>query len=188
MSALIKRSGAVLTITGAVLLTACASPDRTGTAPLSTVPSVDLAHYAGQWYEIARYPNRFQSHCAGDVTATYARQPDGTIGVANACRRADGSRDVAQGTARVVDESTNARLEVRFAPAWLGWLPFVWGDYWVLYLSPDYRVAIVGEPSREYLWILARTPTLADAEYEALMPRVRAAGYDPGRLRRARAR
>jgi apolipoprotein D and lipocalin family protein len=58
----------------------------------------------------------------------------------------------------------------------------------VLYLSPDYRVVIVGEPSREYLWILARSPTLPDAEYESLMPKVRAAGYDPQRLRRVAAR
>jgi apolipoprotein D and lipocalin family protein len=67
----------------------------------------------------------------------------------------------------------------------LRWTGIGWGDYWVLYLSPDYRVAIVGEPSREYLWILARTPTLPDTEYEALMAKVRAAGYDPDRLRRA---
>jgi len=89
------------------------------------------------------------------------------------------------GVAEVVDSTTNAKLKVSFLPSWLHWTGIGRGDYWVLHLSPDYRVAIIGEPSREYLWILARTPTLPEAEYQALMPKVRAAGYDPARLRRA---
>jgi len=93
-----------------------------------------------------------------------------------------------EGVAEVVDPKSNAKLKVSFLPAWLRWTGIGRGDYRVLYLSPDYSVAIVGEPSREYLWILARTPTLPEQEYQALMPRIRAAGYDPQRLRRASAR
>ena len=62
--------------------------------------------------------------------------------------------------ARLVDEQTHAKLKVRFAPAWLSWLPPVWGDYWIIGLAPDYSWAVVGDPGREYLWILARTPRL----------------------------
>lgn len=165
------------------LVAACAAPVQA--PPLQTVPRVDIARYAGKWYEVALYPNRFQQGCVADTTATYTPLADGRIGVRNSCRRADGTEMAVDGIAEVVEPETNAKLKVSFLPAWLRWTGIGRGDYWVLHLSPDYRVAIVGEPSREYLWILARTPTLADDEYEALMRKVRAAGYDPQRLRRA---
>ena len=153
--------------------------------PLETVARVEVDRYAGTWHEVALYPNRFQQACAADTTATYTLLGEGRIGVLNRCRRADGSEMSVNGVAEVVDAATNAKLKVSFLPSWLRWTGIGRGDYWVLHLSPDYRVAIIGEPSREYLWILARTPTLPDAEYQALMPKVRSAGYDPGRLRRA---
>ena len=170
----------------ALLVAACAT--RESRPPMQTVPRVELDRYAGTWHEVALYPNRFQQSCASDTTATYTPLGDGRIGVRNSCRRADGTEMSVEGVADVVDPATNAKLKVSFLPAWLRWTGIGRGDYWVLHLSPDYRVAIVGEPSREYLWVLARTPTLPDAEYEALMPKVRAAGYDPARLRRAAAR
>lgn len=165
-------------------LVGCSMP-RDQHPPLATVASVDLERYAGTWYEIARYPNRFQGDCAADSTATYARLEGGGIEVRNRCRRADGSEMAVTGVVKVVDARTNARLKVSFLPAWLRWTGIGRGDYWVLYVSPDYRVAMVGEPSRAFLWILARTPMLPDAEYVALLPRIRAAGYMPERLMRA---
>jgi apolipoprotein D and lipocalin family protein len=167
----------------ALLLAACATAEPP--LPLETVSRVELERYAGTWHEIALYPNRFQQACATDTTATYTPLGDGRIGVRNRCRRADGSEMSVDGLAEVVDPETGAKLKVSFLPSWLRWTGLGRGDYWVLHLSPDYRVAIVGEPSREYLWILAREPTLAEAEYQALMAKVRAAGYDPQRLRRA---
>jgi apolipoprotein D and lipocalin family protein len=152
---------------------------------METVARVDLGRYAGTWHEVALYPNRFQQGCASDTTATYTPKGDGQIGVRNRCLRSDGTEMSVDGVAEVVDAATNAKLKVSFLPGWLRWTGIGRGDYWVLYLDPDYRVAIVGEPSREYLWILARTPTLPDAEYQALMAKVRAADYDPDRLRRA---
>ena len=149
------------------------------TDPLAVVPAVDLDRYMGLWHEIARYPNRFERMCVSDVTATYGRNPDGTLDVVNACRRSDGTLERAQGRARVV---APARLEVRFAPAWLAWLPLVWGDYWVIELAPDYRYAVVGEPAREYLWILARDPALDEATMQGIMSRLPALGYDPAKL------
>lgn len=165
----------------AAALAAC-STTGPATAPLETVARVDLDRYAGRWFEIARNPAFFQAQCAGDVSATYTKRPGGTIEVLNACRRADGTVDAARGEARIVDAATNAKLEVRFAPEALGWLPFVWGDYWILALDPAYRHVLVGEPSRTYLWILARTPTLPDADYQALVETARRAGYDTTRL------
>ncbi len=167
----------------ALLVASCTS--TAPPPPLSTVPRVELDRYAGSWHEVALYPNRFQQACAADTTATYTPLGDGRIGVRNSCRRADGSEMAVDGVAEVVDAATNAKLKVSFLPAWIRWTGIGRGDYWVLYLSPDYRLAIVGEPSREYLWILARTPTLSEEEYQALMPKIRAAGYDPERLRRA---
>lgn len=155
-----------------------------GAVEVQPVAVVDLQRYAGKWYEIARLPNRFQADCVGDVSATYTPQEDGRIQVVNRCRKQDNSIDEAQGVARVVDPSTNAKLEVRFAPAWLSWLPLVWGDYWIIDLTPDYSVAAVGEPKREWLWILARQPKMDDAAYQALLDRLAAQGFDVAQLRK----
>ena len=70
--------------------------------PLQTVNSVDLQKYAGTWYEIARYPNRFQRDCAGDVTALYEVKSDGSVRVTNSCSKADGSTKSARASAKVV--------------------------------------------------------------------------------------
>ncbi len=177
------------TWTGLVLaLLAAACTTSAPLPPMETVSTLDVDRYAGTWHEVALYPNRFQQACSTDTTATYTPLGEGRIAVRNRCRRADGSDMSVEGVAEVVDPKSNAKLKVSFLPAWLRWTGIGRGDYWVLYLSPDYSVAIVGEPSREYLWILARTPTLPEQEYQALMPRIRAAGYDPQRLRRASAR
>lgn len=143
---------------------------------LATVQRVELGRYMGTWYEIARYPHRFQAGCYGSM-ATYELRPDGTVDVRNECREGapDGALRRAQGTARVVDPVTNARLEVSF------FRPF-WGDYWILDLGADYDYAVVGAPSREYLWILSRTPEMDGALYRRLADRVAQLGFDPGRL------
>lgn len=150
-----------------------------------TVAHVDLGRYAGLWYEVARLPNRFQDQCAGDVTAFYALRGDGRIDVTNACRTEDGSRDEAEGVARVVaEDGSNAKLKVRFAPRILTWLPFVWGDYWVLDLADDYSYAMVGDPSREYLWFLSRTPAVGDDLFEQLRDRAAGLQFDVSALQR----
>lgn len=149
--------------------------------PVRTVPFVDLDRYVGDWFEIARFPNRFQQRCVDDVRARYVRRADGRLDVLNQCRTGDGRID-AHGVARVVDNRTFARLEVRFAPAWLGFLSFVWGDYWILGLAEDYSWAVVGSPDREYLWILARTLHLDDASRAAARDIARADGFDVSRL------
>ena len=155
------------------------------TAPLATVPSVDLDRYMGRWYELARFPNRFQSDCIGPATADYQLQPGGTVQVINRCPKAGGKTDEAIGEARRIGPAGSAKLEVRFAPAWLSWLPVLWGDYWVIDLDPAYQLAAVSEPEREYLWVLARQPQVDAATWDALMARLRDKGFDLSRLQRA---
>lgn len=162
------------------------------TAPLQPVPNLDLARYQGRWYQIAYYPNVFQKQCARGTTADYAQDEAGQITVTNQCVTHDGkvSKAVAQARlkqARLLGIPTGptgstATLEVRFAPAWLSWLPFVWGDYWVIQLADDYRYAVVGEPGRDYLWILSRTPTMSQQDRALIHGQLRQQGYDPDKL------
>lgn len=142
--------------------------------------AVDFNRYLGEWFEIARFPNRFQRACTGDVRATYTRRSDGRIDVLNQCRATDGRLIEAHGVARIVDAHTSAKLKVRFAPAVLSFLPFVWGDYWIVGLGDDYSWAVVGSPDRRYLWILARAPTTAGLN--AARAAARANGFDTDRL------
>jgi len=147
--------------------------------PLDVVPAVDLNRYAGVWYEIARLPNRFQKQCSGDVTATYTVLDDGRIKVVNRCRNEKGEIEEAEGEAkRSGDDAPAAKLKVRFAPAILSFLPFVWGDYWIIVLAPDYSYAVVGDPARKYLWILSRTSVLDESTYKNILDQVKAKGYD----------
>ena len=162
-------------------------PDDSTGAPLRVVPQVDLARYAGTWYEIARFPNRFQKQCVGNVTATYTLLEDGQIKVVNRCRNEEGTIEEADGRARrKSDAEPPAKLQVRFAPAFLSFLPFVWGDYWILDLAPDYSYVAIGEPSRKYLWILARTPGLDEAVYAGILDRLKEQQYDVSRLVRTK--
>ena len=163
-----------------VLVAACVSAwfgvAGAGERTLETVPHVDLTRYTGTWYEIASYPQRFQKGCTG-TTATYTLRPNGTVEVVNRCARdsLNGRVTVARGRARVVDRNTNAKLKVSF------FWPF-WGDYWIIDLGRDYEYAVVGHPSRKYLWILCRAPHMDDAVYAGILDRLRTQGYDTARL------
>ncbi len=149
---------------------------------MKAVAQVDLDRYAGRWYEISRLPNRFQKTCSGNVTAEYGLRRDGRIDVVNRCSTKDGEEKTVAGVARIIDETTRAKLKVRFAPAFLSFLPMVWGDYWIIDLAPDYSYAVIGEPSRKYLWVLARGPALEEATYRSILQRIEAQGYDPSDL------
>ena len=145
-------------------------------APLSVVSIVDLNRYLGKWYEIARYPAWFQKGCVR-ATAQYSLLDNGKIQVVNRCYKdsLDGALKESKGKAEVVDTTTNAKLKV-----WFFW-PFK-GDYWVIDLSPDYQWAVVGEPSRKYLWILSRTPVMDETVYQGILERLPGKGYDPDKL------
>lgn len=141
------------------------------------VDDVDLDRYAGLWFEIARIPNRFQSQCAKGTTARYALMDNGQIRVVNRCYKEDGSQDSVTGVARVVDEKTNARLEVSFV-RFLG-RNWFWGDYWIIGLDENYKWAVVGHPERKYGWILSRSPEIPDALRQRIDALLEKQGYDP---------
>ena len=154
---------------------------------LTVVPFIDLTRYVGKWYEIARLPNSFQKQCAGDVTATYVLQSDGTIKVINRCRNANGELEEAEGQAKKnSNDTSNAKLKVRFAPKILSFLPFVWGNYWIIDLAADYSYAVVGEPDRKYLWILSRTPMVGEDKLQVILDGIKAKGYDLSSLIRTK--
>jgi apolipoprotein D and lipocalin family protein len=155
-------------------------------ADLPTVPSVDLERYTGRWFEIAKYPNKFQKQCVANTAATYAKKTNGRLEVVNECEKSDGTINRAVGEARINKGSNNTKLKVRFAPGFLSFLPAVWGDYWVIDLGPEYEYAVVGEPKREYLWILSRKPEMDEAVYQEISRRVEALGFDPTRLGKTR--
>jgi apolipoprotein D and lipocalin family protein len=142
---------------------------------LETVSHVDLARYTGRWYEIARYPTVFERKCDRDVTAEYSTKPDGDIRVVNSCVTKDGSITKTEGTAVVVDKSTNAKLKVTF------FWPF-YGKYWIIGLGPNYEYAVVGNPDRDYLWILSRTPTLPQPTYDQILANIAQHSYDVSKL------
>ncbi|MGE5433094.1 MAG: lipocalin family protein [Syntrophomonadaceae bacterium] len=142
-----------------------------------TVKFVDLKRYAGLWYEIAKIPNRFQKNCTGNTTAEYSLRDDGRIDVINSCDEENGKRNVARGVAKVVEPSTNSKLEVSFFSI-LGIRPF-WGDYWIIGLDKDYKYAVIGSPDRKYGWILSRTPRLTDEKLSGAWEILKVQGYDP---------
>ena len=144
--------------------------DNNSKGELEVVRSVDLSRYAGRWYEIARLPNRFEKKCADSVTATYSLRTDGKIEVVNRCRKSSGEYTTAKGKAKIVDKETGAKLKVTF------FWPF-YGDYWILDLGANYEYAVVGDPSRKYLWILSRTPQIEAALYQQLLARMAARGF-----------
>jgi apolipoprotein D and lipocalin family protein len=157
--------------------------------PLTPVASIDLTRYQGTWHQLALYPNRFQKSCASNTRAQYTLQADATVQVINQCRMADGREMQVAGQARPApaaalsaQQLTPPQLQVRFAPAWLSWLPFVWGDYWVIQLAADYRYAVVGEPKREFLWVLARETQLSAADWSAIEAHLKEQGYDFAKL------
>ena len=151
-------------------------------APVRTIASLDVPRYMGTWYEIAKFPNRFQRNCVAGTRAQYLAQGDGTVQVLNSCTTADGGMIDALGLAKQVGGATSPKLQVRFAPAWLSWLPMVWGDYWVIDLDADYKLAAVSDAQREYLWVLSRTPQVNTNTYKALLTRLQAQGFDVQRL------
>jgi apolipoprotein D and lipocalin family protein len=142
------------------------------------VDSVDLESYAGLWYEFARYDTIFDED-AEQVTAEYTLNDDGTVKVVNQGVRPDGNPTFIEGTARVLDPETNAKLGVTFDREDLSGIEF---NYWIIELDEDYEWAVVSEATRYVLYILSRTPTLDDAVYEDLLYRIVKKGFEADKV------
>ncbi len=169
-----KQPSALLLLLGVLVVSVPLAAQST--PALTTVPRVDLNRYMGRWFEVAKYPTRFERECDRDVMATYTRLENGEIEIYNQCIRENGRAKITKGHGRVADTSTNAKLRVTF------FWPFT-GDYWIIDLDPQYRWAVVGEPHRKYLWILSRVPHMDPATMADIKSRLPAKGYDPAKLR-----
>lgn len=141
--------------------------------PLATVEEVDLEKYQGVWYEIARLPIR-QEEGLSCVQAAYRLNEDGTIEVVNHGYGEDGWESV-EGTAIQPDPEIPGQLKVTF------FWPF-YGDYYIIELDDEYQYTLVGSPSREYLWILARTDSLDEPIIEQLSASAQAKGFDTSKF------
>ena len=143
---------------------------------IQTVPNVDLKKYAGKWYEIASYPQRFQKGCHC-TTAEYTLSDKGYVIVENRCNRDSikGKQSYIKGKAFVEKNSGNAKLKVRF------FWPFT-GKYWIIDLADDYTYAVVSHPNKKYLWILSRTPEMDNAIYQQILSRLKEKGFDLTKL------
>lgn len=166
----------------AAILASCAT--SRSHPPLKTAGQsgrVDISRYAGHWYEQARLPNSFQKDDAS-AEAHYALLPDGTVQVVNTETRADGSRHTAKGKATAVPGSANSRLRVKFEGLAALVPAAEEGNYWIIKLAPDYSVALVGTPDRQFLWLLSRKQNLSAAEKASYLEDARGQGFDTSRL------
>ena len=149
---------------------------------MSVVRNLDVKRYMGRWYEIASFPSRFQPKNGVDTRATYTLNEDGTVHVLNETW-SDGKRGFIEGTAYKADpNSDEAKLKVKFyVPPFLPIIP-VTGDYWVLFIDDDYQYALIGQPSRRYLWILSRQNRLDEEIFNELVQKAKDVGYDVSKL------
>lgn len=140
--------------------------------PLKTVDKVEIESYLGRWYEIARYEQFFEKGCS-DVRATYSLKENGDIKVLNECIK-EGKLSQANGVAYATDIS-NSKLKVSF------FRPF-YGNYWILMLGDNYEYALIGDPSREYLWILSRTNKISEKLKRKILKKLPEFGYTQDKL------
>jgi len=158
----------------AVVLSACASR---GTE-MKTVEYVDLQRFMGSWYVIANIPT-FLEKDAYNAVETYELDDDGSIKTTFTFRKGgfDGKQKEFNPRGFVTDETSNALWGMRF----------IWpikADYRIVYLDDNYSQTIIGRQKRDFIWIMARTPTISDADFDMLMQRSAALGYDVSKIER----
>jgi apolipoprotein D and lipocalin family protein len=154
-----------------IFLTGCST-----SPPLSTVKGLNLSQYMGTWYEIGKFPNRFQKACLSDTTASYSLITPDRIKVVNRCRTKSGKIAEAIGLAKPSGRPEEAKLKVSFVK--LFGLQLFWGDYWIIGLDKTYQYAVVGNPDRKYGWILSRKPKMAGQDLQSALKILKDAGYD----------
>jgi apolipoprotein D and lipocalin family protein len=159
----------------AVFLTGCATVPN---EPLPTVPNVDLSRFMGDWYVIAHIPTFIEKN-AYNAIERYDLAADGTIATTFTFREGgfDGEPKKYTPTGFVRDTVNNSTWGMQF----------MWpikAEFLISYLDADYTRTVIARNSRDYVWIMARTPTIPDADYERLVAQLAAWGYDTDRLRR----
>lgn len=169
-SSSMQRVRVLLMLVGALALPATTACDR---EHLDVAPEVDLAQFQGKWHEIAHIPRPSQNDCSG-TTATYTMQGDGKLKFVHECTLPNGGYFGSTANAKVSSEGTPAKLEVDFG----GYI----GEYWILEVAADYRYAVVGHPSRDYLWVLSRTKAMDPKDLEVALDHARQQKFDTRRL------
>lgn len=162
----------------ALFVLICSNPSLMNSQTIDSLPHVDLKRYAGKWYEIASYPQRFQKGCHC-TTAEYSLSDKGYVIVENRCNRdsINGKQTYIKGKAFVEKDSGNAKLKVQF------FWPFR-AKYWIIDLADDYSYAVVSHPNKKYLWILSRTPQMDAQVYEHILLRLKNKGFDLDKIQK----
>jgi apolipoprotein D and lipocalin family protein len=158
-------------LVAAALLAACSAIACQSDPPLEVAPKVELSQLQGKWYEIARLPRSTEVDCHG-TTAFYTQAADGSLGLVNQCNvgSATGTLQTISMRATVPDNAVPAKLALSVG----GYT----GDYWILEVGSNYEYTVVGHPSRLYLWILSRTPTLDASVLSGILERAQAKHFD----------
>ncbi|MDY0042320.1 MAG: lipocalin family protein [Desulforhabdus sp.] len=140
--------------------------------PVHTVDHVDLQRFQGRWYEIAAVPAWFEKECR--CTVSEYSYVDEQLKVKNSCRK-NGKNSTMTAVAYPAPDSGNSQLR----------LQYFWPlkrDYWIIARDEDYQYAVIGHPTRKYLWLLAREPFMDEAVYKSMVETARAKGYDVSKL------
>jgi apolipoprotein D and lipocalin family protein len=166
-----KIANLVLMVFPLFMLWACRSH-----SPLETVEELKVENYMGKWYEIARLPNRFEDGLKC-VTAEYSLRDDGKITVVNKGHQIENPEKVSSisGVARIPDPDKPGQLKVQF------FWPFS-GNYYIIKVDEQYQLALVGDPSRKYLWILAREKQIDESDFQRLSDLAAEKGFATGKL------
>ena len=165
----------ILLATAALILGGCHSVPQ---PPIALAEQVDLPRFMGDWYVIANIPT-FVEKGAHNAVETYRMDTDGTIATTFTFRADsfDGPEKRYNPRGFVVDNTGNAVWGMQFI-----W-PFK-GDYRIVYLSPDYSQTVIGRQKRDYVWIMARTPGMPEADYQRILAFLAEQGYDTTRIQR----
>ena len=168
------RSNIVLAAFAAIILNGCAAKGP----EMKTVDHVEIDRFMGSWYVLANIPI-FLEKKAYNAVETYSLNDDGTIATTFTFRKGafDGEPKKYSPKGFIKDTETNALWGMRF----------IWpikADYRIVYLDDDYTQTVIGRQSRDFVWIMARTPTISDLDYDQLVSFVESLGYDTSKLQR----
>ena len=156
-----------------LMLAACSSPP-----PIHTVKAVDVERFMGDWYVIANIPTFIETD-AYNAMESYRLDQDGTVATTFSFRAGgfEGERKAYHPTGYIIDKQSNA--------VW--GMQFIWpvkADYRILFVDEAYDQTIIGRIQRDYVWLMARTPQVSDADYQRFLRIVAAEGYDVSKVLR----
>ncbi len=157
-----------------IALSACAAKGP----EMKTVDYVDLDRFMGSWYVIANIPTFLEKE-AYNAVETYSLNTDGTIATTFTFRKGgfDGKEKQYNPKGFITDSTTNALWGMRF----------IWpikADYRIVYLDESYQTTIVGRQDRDFVWLMSRSPSISEKEYERLVAFIKSIGYDTSKLKR----